>query len=133
MKIPLGWITIVLLLAGILLLNLKFYGTGVIFIFSSFFTFVVFFLTKPFKEYLYRNEISLSLRKKLLVCDLLFNILIIGVFFYYISVGHVSEDDVGLLMANANAYMKIFYIFKYIFILFIIKVTLKFLIKKVFK
>jgi len=59
--------------------------------------------------------------------------LIIGVFFYYISVGHVSEDDVGLLMANANAYMKIFYIFKYIFILFIIKVTLKFLIKKVFK
>lgn len=129
LKIPFGWITIVLLLAGVSFLNLKFYGTGGILIFSSFFTFVVFFLTKPFKEYIYRNEISLSLRKKLLVCDLLFNILIIGVFFYYIFAGYVSEDEVGLLKAYAQTYTKIFYIF----ILFIIKVTLKFLIKIAFK
>jgi hypothetical protein len=129
LKIPFGYITVGLFLAGISFLNLKFYGTGGILIFSSFFTFVVFFITKPFKEYIYRNEISLSLRKKLLVCDLLFNILIIGVFFYYIFAGHVSEDEVGLLKAHAQTYAYIFYIF----ILFIIKVTLKFLIKIAFK
>ena len=129
LKIPFGWITTALPLAGVLFLELKFYGTGGILIFSSFITFMVFLLTKPFKEYLHRTEISLPLRKKLLVYDLLFNILIIGVFFYYIFVGHISEDEVGLLKAYAQTYTKIFYIF----ILFIIKVTLKFLIKIAFK
>jgi hypothetical protein len=128
-KIPFGWITIVLPLVGALFLHLEFFGTGGALIFFSFITFMVFLLTKPFKEYLYKDEISISLRKKILVCDLLFNILIIGVIIYYVTLGHVSEDEVGLLKSYAQTYTYIFYVF----ILFIIKVTLKFLIKIAFK
>jgi len=128
-KIPFGWITIVLPLVGALFLYLEFFGTGGALIFFSFITFMVFLLTKPFKEYLYKDEISISLRKKILVCDLLFNILIIGVIIYYVTLGHVSEDEVGLLKSYAQTYTYIFYVF----ILFIIKVTLKFLIKIAFK
>jgi hypothetical protein len=129
LKIPFGYITLGLFMMGVSFEYLNFYVTGATLILISALMFIIFFLTKPFKEYYYNNGISVSLKKKLLFCDLLFNILIIGLFIYFVTFGYLSEDKVGLPKALANSEIYAFWFF----ILLLAKTTIKFFFKITFK
>ena len=91
--------------------------------------FIIFCLINPFKEYYSKNEISNALRKKLLIFDLFFLVLIIGLIVYAIISGDTSEDKHGYAKAFGSS---LFYV-AILFTLTIFKLTLKFLIKLAFK
>ena len=129
LKIPFGYITLGLFLGAMLFSYLKFDYTSVILLLSSMFMFIIFCLTNPFKEYYSKNEISNSLRKKLLIFDLFFLVLIIGLIVYAIISGDIVEDKHGFAKAFGSS---MFYV-SIVFILLIFKATLKFLIKLAFK
>ena len=128
-KIPFGYITLGLFLSYIIFLYLEFHLTSIIFLLSSMFMFVIFCLINPFKEYYSKNEISNALRKKLLIFDLFFLVLIIGLIVYAIISGDTAEDKHGYAKAFGSS---LFYV-AILFILTIFKLTLKFLIKLAFK